>query len=465
MIKSIGIFDKSEFWEIFLLQSGIPYIPEIGYSERSDSNIGAIIFNRKIGKSEIDELRRFWGEEVIFIFTHIYGKKKREIKENEQYSFRNEIYYFDILIEEYEYKNATDQKEVYFPIKFILPAIGKIERKNFYHSRNELASERVSKTKYGEILRFIQNFLVTSFKEHNQDIEHIIPLPENKPVFIFRIDTDFADYYEIVSLFKICQKHNISGSWFTDVHSDKNLSLYKEEFQDHEIGLHCDKHYVYGSKEQNLSNIKRGIELLRKHSLEPFGFAAPFGNWTMELESALFECNFSYSSEFCFAYDTLPFVRKFKEKKMLQVPIHPISPGRLRRAHYNLSEMRDYYRQVMNSCLEKQIPLIIYHHPAHGLLELIDQIFKMIRDNRFNNITMISYASWWLKRYEFLQCNANIELMSSQILEKKSIIYPEDYRNCYKKNWRWYQAEYESWKGQKYFKKYGYPRRAMEKSL
>ena len=56
------------------------------------------------------------------------------------------------------------------------------------------------------------------------------------------------------------------------------------------------------------------------------------------------DMDFEYSSEFTLDYDDLPFFPYLKDgfSKVLQIPIHPISLGRLRRSHFSKNEMLKY---------------------------------------------------------------------------------------------------------------------------
>jgi len=285
-------------------------------------------------------------------------------------------------------------------------------------------------------------------------------LPGNEPLFIFRIDTDFASIKEIGVFYELCNNYNISATWFVDIHSEEILEYY-QAFRNQEIGLHCDRHFVYKNKTDNLRNIRNGLNQLKAHKIYPAGFAAPFGEWNTQLEESLFELDFIYSSEFSFAYDSLPIIRKNDNQNLLQIPIHPISPGRLRRSHFNTAEMIDYYIKQIESCRRLNLPAIIYHHPSHGLSNLIEAIFKNIKQESINNLTMLSYASWWLKRHESIINGSSAELLDIVTLEKQIRKFPSDYERKYKKNCRWYLSEYESNQGRRYFQRHGYPSKLL----
>ncbi|MDP8321392.1 MAG: hypothetical protein RAO94_03470 [Candidatus Stygibacter australis] len=460
-INKLCILGQSEMWENLLIQIGIPYdIFNASDQVSRKTKYSALIFVDIISDEKLQILRKRFGKKVIFIFTSVWGRLKKRLKSEEKLIWSGEEYRFGFQMEIYESEFGVERTRYFFPIKLNDLTVGVSQRRQFYYSRQELPSERVSMINYREITRFVKNFLVDAFKKSGKELLGYGSLPDEKPLFIFRIDTDFAEIGEIKALYEICRKYGISATWFVDVHDNAILEYYKA-MQDQEISLHCDKHYVYQDKVNSLENIQVGLNKLLDHKISPAGFAAPFGDWNQALEEVLFESGFTYSSEFSFAWDSLPVMRKQGKQRLLQIPIHPISPGRLRRSHFSQEEMLDYYLKVIDNNVKSNIPAIIYHHPAHGMLNLIEEIFKYLKANNINNLTMHSYASWWSKRCEVLELDSDDELYEFSQLENEFYEYPEDFARIYKKSWRWYLYEYEANKGRRHFKKYGYPAKIL----
>ncbi|MDP8220763.1 MAG: hypothetical protein P9X26_05425 [Candidatus Stygibacter frigidus] len=456
-INKMCILGQSAMWENTLIQLGIPY-DTFAAPDQLDHIVhySALIIIDLISDKELLALRKHLGNAAIFIFTPSWGRLKKKLKSDDKFIWSGEEYWFGVQKNIYESMFGLEKNSYFFPIKLDDIPLGIIQRRKFYYSRRELPSERVNVINYHEITRFVRNFLKDAFKKSGKELLGYGSLPDEKPLFIFRVDTDFAEESEIKALYEICKKYGISATWFVDVHSENLLEVYKT-MQDQEISLHCDKHYIYPDKANNLENIRKGLNKLLDHKISPAGFAAPFGDWNLALEEALFELDFAYTSEFGFAWDSLPIMRKLGQKNLMQIPIHPISPGRLRRSHFSQEEMLDYYLKVIEKRIKSRIPIIIYHHPAHGMTALIEKIFKYVKSNNINNLTMHSYASWWYKRYEVLEQGNDDELLNICKLESEFREYPEDFARIYKKSWRWYLYEYEANKGRRHFKKYGYP--------
>ena len=460
-IKKFCLLGRSEMWDNLLIQLGIPYdIFDTPDQITGKTKYSALIFIDIISKEKLYGLRKHYGNRVLFIFTSIWGRLKKKLKSDEKLIWSGEEYRFGFQTEIYESEFGVERTRYFFPIKLDDFNVGASQRRQFYYSRQELPSERVSVINYHEITRFVRNFFVDAFKKSGKELLGYGSLPDEKPLFIFRVDTDFAKADEIKALYEICKKYGISATWFVDVHNNEILEYYKT-MHDQEISLHCDRHYVYPDTANNHDNIQEGLNKLLDHKISPAGFAAPFGDWNQALEEVLFDLNFAYSSEFSFAWNSLPVMRKQGKKSLLQIPIHPISPGRLRRSHFSQEEMLDYYLKVIENNRKSNIPAIIYHHPAHGILDLIEEIFKYVKANNINNLTMHSYASWWLKRCEVLELDSDDELYEISQLENEICDYPEDYARIYKKSWRWYLYEYEANKGRRHFKKYGYPAKIL----
>jgi hypothetical protein len=134
--------------------------------------------------------------------------------------------------------------------------------------------------------------------------------------------------------------------------------------------------------------------------LAPEGFAAPYGIWNIALAAAVDDIGFTYSSEFSYAYDALPFfpatpVRQFST---LQVPVHPVCLGSLRRVGYAEPQMQKYMTAVINRKLSRREPLFFYHHPRDRFVGALDHLFSVLQERSESNMTMGEFARWWKKR-------------------------------------------------------------------
>ncbi len=288
-------------------------------------------------------------------------------------------------------------------------------RKRFYAERKELPSEVVSKVSKGRIREIIFKMLQHCFLELNKPLIQKWFYPSGiDNVFIFRIDTDFCSEEDAKNLYSICTKYEINATWFVDTNDEKMLSEVYPSFTQHEIALHCERHKVHNSYKENYNNILCALDKLKQYDISLNGFAAPFGEWNEALGKVLEDLGFEYSSEFALDYDDLPFYPYFDDhfSSVMQIPIHPVSVGRLRRAHFTDQEMVQYYKSIIDYKFSRNMPVILYHHPHHKKLNVWEEVFAYIQTKRHWNPTMHEFAKWWSIRndknfsYEF--CNGGI---------------------------------------------------------
>jgi len=285
-------------------------------------------------------------------------------------------------------------------------------RRKFYPpAGGELPSERIAKISKGEVRRIVRISL--------EYLHHIQGLPfvqlwyypkGNKSIFAFRVDTDFCKRKNALELYKICKKNEIPGSWFVETKTSMRWLADFKKMQNQEIGLHCYRHRVFKDYNNNRKNLEKGQKILEKYEINPIGFVSPYGEWNYNLGNAIEDANFQYSSEFSLSYDDLPFYPYLGDRfsKVLQIPIHPISVGRLRRAHFTDEEMWQYYKNVIVQKIKLCEPIIFYHHPSHKKFDIFDRIFKFINEHSIKKFDFAGLSSWWEKRNE-VKFNAILE--------------------------------------------------------
>jgi len=271
----------------------------------------------------------------------------------------------------------------------------KIMRKNFYSSLKKYPSERVSKISKGSIYHFIKTSLEYLYHKRNLPFISLWNFPGNsKNIFAFRIDTDYGSQEEINYLYKTVKENSIKGTWFVETKSAESWIDKYSSFENQEIGLHCYRHRLFNSFEENYNNYKKGLEVLKKTSIYPKGIAAPFGEWNNSFNKVAEEFGFEYSSEFSYSYDGFP----QSTGKILQVPVHPISFGRLSREEYSDEEMYNYFINVINQKIALCEPVIIYTHPLENRFDIHQRIFNYINQQELPKYTFREYSDWWKKR-------------------------------------------------------------------
>jgi peptidoglycan/xylan/chitin deacetylase (PgdA/CDA1 family) len=298
--------------------------------------------------------------------------------------------------------------------------------RSFYANRSRLPFERVSAVAKGGVRMILARSLESLHHRSGLPYAHLWYYPEGAPsVFCLRVDTDFASREEIESLYALAVKHSIPLTWFVHVKAQEQFLNVFKDMPGHEIGVHCYEHRRYDAASIIESDLSKALQLMRTAGINPKAFAAPYGYWSKEVETTAASLGFEYSSEFSRDYDNLPSSSAVPiENSMLQVPVHPMSIGGLRRQGFSSTEMRAYFADAIGRKLAARQPLIFYHHPKDGHHEVLEQIFTMVRAKGIPVSTMGSFAAWWKIRSA---CKIQIEYDVEQLLVSGAAV-PESLR-------------------------------------
>lgn len=328
------------------------------------------------------------------------------------------------VVSEFNYGKG---KVVIIPGNFI-SAVSEVKvlRKRIY-SNAETPSERISRVSKGSIYHFLKTVLEHLFHRRNLPFVSLWSFPgKAKNIFLFRIDTDYGSQEQVDNLYKTLTEKEIKGTWFVETKSAESWINKYSLFRNQELGLHCYRHRLFNSYEENFNNFSNGLEILKKVSIYPKGIVAPFGEWNNSFNNVVEDLGFEYSSEFSYSYDGFPqFARK-----ILQVPIHPISFGRLSRQGYSDVEMYDYFINVINQKIALCEPVIIYTHPMEERLEILKKIFNYINQDELPKYTFKDYADWWKKRNgikfvsSFINKELKIETENNDDSFRVKVVYP-----------------------------------------
>ena len=357
-------------------------------------------------------------------------------------------------------------------------------RRKFYYNRKEMPSEIVAKIAKNPIRRIVKTSLEYLFHLRDLPFVQMWYYPDGfTNAFLFRIDTDFCDAEDAEKLFKICKKNGIKATWFVDTNSQNLDAEPYIKMTNQEIALHCARHRVFEDYQQNYDNLSEGKKELEKAKFFPTGFASPFGEWNPKLGKVIEDLDFEYSSEFALNYDDFPFYPFFDRKKsdVLQIPIHPVSIGRLRRSHFSPDEMLKYYMNLINEKMLQNEPIIFYHHPYQKRFEIFDEIFKEINKHKIWKPDFSEFSNWWKKRnkiqpdfilkdnklisnfknsdekinlkisqkesFSITKIEKEIELEKLNWEQKDMLKLPKDIWRIRKKHWRNLIYDYESKRG------------------
>jgi hypothetical protein len=283
-----------------------------------------------------------------------------------------------------------------------------------------LPYDTVAKTGRGEVRRLVANGLRRLCEHRHLPYVHLSYVPPGAgSVFGFRVDTDFGPRRDLEAVARLAERVGMKFSWYVNVGAHRtHLDLFRDLARSgHDIQLHCLRHTVYPGYQRNLANFRRARDEMAAAGIPPVGVVAPYGEWNPNLNRALEDLGFEYSSEFCLAYDDLPFrpVVEAREKKrarnepslrlsrVLQVPVHPICIGRLVAARATTEQMATYFHSVIDRQVTRQEPCFLYDHP-----ERIEQYGDVLADvlaygrERCGALTTLSdYARWWQRRERF----------------------------------------------------------------
>jgi peptidoglycan/xylan/chitin deacetylase (PgdA/CDA1 family) len=276
------------------------------------------------------------------------------------------------------------------------------QRKNFPREGGErFPNEKVSRVSGGAMRQIVQISLEHLFHFRGLPFPHLWQLPDaREKLFGFRVDTDFGTRDEVEALYRVCRKNNIRATWFVETKSPASWIKDYRKMKDQEIGYHCYRHRIFPDYSSNLHDIQQGLRILHDAGIQPEGYAAPFGEWHPALGKAAQDMGFKYSSEFAAGYNDIPFFPFLGDtfSSVAQVPIHPVSVGRLRWARHFPENMLDYYRRVIREKAAQHEPAFIYHHPGQGHYDLFDKLFQEVRQQDIPTMSLGEYANWWHKR-------------------------------------------------------------------
>lgn len=274
-------------------------------------------------------------------------------------------------------------------------------RKSFYASQRRLPHERVATVSRNGVREIVTRALEILYHHQGLPFVHKWYYPEQvSSLFGIRIDTDYAARADIVRLYEVLRDRRVPATWFIDLKSHVALLEYFKGMTGHELALHCYEHSTYPDAVSNARNIAEGLRILRDAEIQPDGFAAPFGIWHEQIGTAIRESGFAYSSEFSYDYDNLPSFPLLGNAAtgVLQVPIHPISIGSLRRQGFNQNQMKSYFASTMGRNSQHHRPVFFYHHPRDGNEPVLHSIIDEAQRRDLKVLTLGEYARWWKQR-------------------------------------------------------------------
>lgn len=271
----------------------------------------------------------------------------------------------------------------------------KYTRKLFFGFGKNPVDEIVSELDRHSLIEVVKNSLKYLHFEQGLPFIRKWTSPTKKPVFCFRIDSDYGTKESMDKLYYLANNHGLSLTWFMHVQAHENWLRHFRKYQNQEIALHGYAHTTFKTEPEITADISKGNELLNKAGFDAKGFCAPYGIWNMYLEKALQAFSFDYTSEFALVYEGYPVS---VGSNPTQIPIHPICTGSMSRKGYSLEDMIHYFEKVITNKLSLYEPVLLYHHPLQPGLEAIEYIFRRAANEEFENLTFLELADFWKKR-------------------------------------------------------------------
>lgn len=431
MVIRVGIVGRRSGWGMLLEQEGVPYA-QVTEPPAPDTWSALVVSD---GEEKVDAVREYLaGGGAVLCSADTYGRIAnlpcqrgfiRYLTEESDSLFAG-VSLLDLFGECTLARDAsalrTDRgKPAVFVGEFgrgqivALPFdAGKMIRdprtgtKSFYAEHKRLPFETVSLVSRNGIRRLVARSLEILHHRRGLPYAHAWYYPsDTRTLFAFRVDTDGAERRDIEQLYSLSRLHGIPFTWFVDVGSQKDSLSFFKAMERQEIGVHCYDHRPHEQYESTLADVRLAVRAFRGHGIEAPGYAAPYGTWNEAIARVVSECRFEYSSEFSCDYDNLPSSPPVQDPaaRSLQVPVHPISIGNLRRQGIPENDMRLYFLRIIEQKLDSREPIFLYHHPKNGHAGVLEEIFNFVRTRGVHSTRMIDYARWWKRR-----CSANFEL-------------------------------------------------------
>ena len=273
--------------------------------------------------------------------------------------------------------------------------------KSFWADRRRLPFEYLSHVSRGGVRSLVARALELLHHRRGLPFVHLWHFPGNaRSVLAFRIDTDHGTAAEIDSLASLLHRHDVRATWFVHVGAQEKLLPRFAALEGHEIGVHCYEHEAFHDPAAIDRDLERAQAAMRSAGIPFTGYAGPYGRWSTALARSVARHGFEYSSEFSYDYDNLPSfpMEAGKAESVLQVPIHPISIGSLRRQGCTSDEMRQYFARTVDRILAAGDPLFFYHHPKNLHPDVLESLFGRMKEEKVGTILLGEYARWWKVR-------------------------------------------------------------------
>lgn len=397
----IGVLALTPEWISMLDSLGVRY-EEVRFENKLTTSYSVLIVNKHPTTTQLQQIQQFLKESGSLLFTrevsiNIFDKRDPidDITIHLPTPYQSQVSTFSTgrgIVAQWKASPENDFADTSY------------HRKRFYFRPLMHPDELVSSVDKNALLVTLDRIL--SELHFHRSLPYIKKWhsPTEKPVFGFRIDSDFGTKQAIKELYQLSKAYSIPFTWFLHVQAHEEWLEEFKKFEHQEIALHGYEHGTSASYEHIFNNIETGYRKLSDVGIEPKGFCVPYGIWNEALGDVLkkFECE--YSSEFTLGYDCVPFfpIHKGTLHPTLQIPIHPICTGSLNRKAADEVEMTEYFEMILAKKLRSREPVFFYHHPMQIGINVWKSVFKKVQNSELNPITFLEYALFWKQRNEAL---------------------------------------------------------------
>lgn len=271
--------------------------------------------------------------------------------------------------------------------------------KSFPSTTKPYPAEHVQKRSKHVLFHLLLNILIRLHVRMQLPFVHKWWYPDQTDsVFMFRIDSDFGEKEQFNALGEFLSRNDIRPTWFLHVQVHEKWLNKFNTWRDHEVALHCMQHKAYSTSGTYKSDIQRAFKTLASNDIKPTGYASPYGLWNRQVRNALKQFSFSYSSEFSYDYDNYPSFPYSEQGLPLQIPVHPICIGTLRRAGFTDDQMISYFIQTIEKKQAAHEPIALYHHPLDEKLNVWQEVFSYLKNHKMECLTLNEWSNWWKER-------------------------------------------------------------------
>ncbi|MBN1590332.1 MAG: hypothetical protein JW888_12525, partial [Pirellulales bacterium] len=237
-----------------------------------------------------------------------------------------------------------------------------------------------------------------------------------RSAFHFRIDYDEYDPNDFDATLRAIAGRERCTSHFVNGANYESIDEAWARLRGLDVGSHGYWHHTYRTASENTQNIRRGIEVVRRAGIEPRGFIAPHGRFSLALNSVMTELGISHSGEFGAAYDELPL--RPAPGGPLQIPVHPVCLGLFldaaergadqapaavdARRRVAAEAAGDYFDRLIRDRYRSGEPIFLYGHPTRrlgrypdvlrGVLRTADSLAAVWKTNASD------WVDWWQAR-------------------------------------------------------------------